>query len=154
MAFEFKQTRRVEFADTDMGGIVHFSNYYRYMEAAEHAFYRSLGLRIHAPGDESGIGWPRVATSCTYKGPLRFGDEVEIHLLVREKRTKTLTYALVLSKVEGGQRTEVARGAMTVISAVLDPVSGTIKAIPIPPEFDARIEAAPPGLLPAADDRP
>jgi len=152
MPYEFKQTRRVEFADTDMGGIMHFSNYYRYMEAAEHAFYRSLGLRIHAAGDESGLGWPRISASCRYKGPLRFDDEVEIHLLVREKRTKTLTYAFVLHRLENGRRSEVARGAMTVISAVLDPVSGTIKAIPIPPAFADRIEVAPDEALPADDD--
>ena len=35
--------RRVEFAETDMAGQVHFSNFFRYMEAAEHAFFRSLG---------------------------------------------------------------------------------------------------------------
>jgi acyl-CoA thioester hydrolase len=34
MAFEFKLTRRVEFAETDMAGIVHFSNFFRYMESA------------------------------------------------------------------------------------------------------------------------
>ena len=64
MPYEFKQTRRVEFADTDMGGIMHFANYYRYMEAAEHAFYRSLGLRIHPPGDRDGVGWPHSEPDC------------------------------------------------------------------------------------------
>ena len=47
MAYEFKVRRRVEFSETDMAGIVHYSNFFRYMEAAEHAFFRSLGLSIH-----------------------------------------------------------------------------------------------------------
>ncbi|MDB6148705.1 MAG: thioesterase superfamily protein, partial [Chthoniobacter sp.] len=38
MPYEFKLLRRVEFAETDMAGIVHFSNFFRMMEAAEHAF--------------------------------------------------------------------------------------------------------------------
>ena len=43
MPYEFKHIRRVEFAETDMAGIVHFSNFFRMMEATEHAFFRSLG---------------------------------------------------------------------------------------------------------------
>ena len=47
MACEFKLRRQVEFSDTDMAGIMHFSNFFRFMEAAEHAFFRSLGFSIH-----------------------------------------------------------------------------------------------------------
>ena len=43
MAHSFSMTRSVTFAETDMAGILHFSNYFRYMEEAEHAFFRSLG---------------------------------------------------------------------------------------------------------------
>ena len=46
MAHRFTFTDRVQFADTDMAGIVHFSNYFRYMERAEHAFFRSLDMSI------------------------------------------------------------------------------------------------------------
>ena len=49
VAYEFKIVREVEFSDTDMAGIMHFSNFFRFMEAAEHAFFRSLGLSIHTP---------------------------------------------------------------------------------------------------------
>ena len=31
---------------TDMAGIVHFSNFYKWMEQCEHEFFRSLGLSI------------------------------------------------------------------------------------------------------------
>ena len=47
MPYEFKMTRLVEFAETDMAGIMHFANYFRYMEVVEHAFFRSLGLSVH-----------------------------------------------------------------------------------------------------------
>ena len=86
MPHEFKLTRRIEFADTDMAGIVHFANFFRMMEATEHAFFRSLGLTIH--GHEAGTttGWPRVSATCDYRAPLRFEEEVEIH-----PKTLTLT---------------------------------------------------------------
>ena len=34
MAYEYQITRRVEFAETDMEGIMHFSNFFRFMESA------------------------------------------------------------------------------------------------------------------------
>ena len=42
----FMMQRRVELADTDMAGIVHFSAYFRYAETAEHEFFREGTLRI------------------------------------------------------------------------------------------------------------
>ena len=44
---EHRLKRRVQFYETDMAGIVHFSCYFRYMEEAEHAMWREAGLSIH-----------------------------------------------------------------------------------------------------------
>src|SRR6266540_283757 len=76
MPYEFKLVHRVEFADTDMAGIIHFASYFRYLEVTEHAFFRSLGLSIMGDGD---VGWPRVHVACDFKHPLRFEEEVEAH---------------------------------------------------------------------------
>ena len=43
---EFSIRRRVQFAETDLAGIAHFSNFVRWMEETEHAFFRSLGMSI------------------------------------------------------------------------------------------------------------
>ncbi len=108
MAYDYRQIRRVEFVDTDLAGVMHFSNYFRFMEAAEHAFYRSLGLRIHPrPGDHE-IGWPRVAATCAFTAPLRFDDKVEIQLIVRAKKEKSITYDFIFRKLEDGESAEVA----------------------------------------------
>ena len=142
MAYEFKLTRRVEFSETDMAGIAHFSNFFRYMEAAEHAFFRSLGFSIVSEG----IGWPRVHADCDFKSPIRFEDEVEIHLLVREKREKSISYAVIFRKLNGEAR-EVARGNLTVACVARDKPGGAMKSVPIPPEIASKIEAAPKELL-------
>src|SRR5215831_6794970 len=52
----FRTQRRVEFADTDMAGIVHFANFFRYMEAAEVEFLRSRGLSVAMIWDGQKIG--------------------------------------------------------------------------------------------------
>src|SRR5213594_652989 len=108
MAYEFKVTRRVEFSDTDMVGIVHYSNFFRYMESAEHAFFRSLGFSVLLNQFELPLGLPRVHAECDYKHPLRFEDEVEIHLLVSEKRSKSLSYQFRISKINVSPPVEVA----------------------------------------------
>ena len=74
MPYEFKVVRRVEFSETDMAGIMHFSNFFRFMETAEHGFFRSLGLAIINDKAHPGIGWPRVRAECDYKAPLHFQD--------------------------------------------------------------------------------
>src|SRR6266404_4217980 len=99
MAYEFKVVRRVEFSETDMAGIVHFSNFFRYMETAECGFFRSLGFSIVTQGVEPPVGWPRVHAECDYKQPLRFEDEVEIQMLVSRKRAKSLSYAFRFRKL-------------------------------------------------------
>ncbi len=140
MAHDFRMIHRVEFADTDMAGIIHFSSYFRYMEVTEHAFFRSLGFSI--AGRDEGIGWPRVHVSCDFRLPLRFEDEVEVQLIVREKKSKSLTYDFVFRKV-GSASQEVARGSLTAVCVRADAETGQMKAATIPESIAAKIEAAP-----------
>ena len=145
MAYQYKIRRLVEFSDTDMAGIVHHAVYYRYMEAAEHAFFRSLGLTVAPPKTPASVGWPRVHTEADFSGPLRFEDEVEVHLLVAEKKSKALTYAFRLRRLTGPTRVEVARGRITVVCVRM--INGRMKATNIPKAIAAKIQVAPPRLL-------
>jgi len=144
MASEYKLTRRVEFAETDMAGIMHFANFFRYMEAAEHAFFLSIGLSVHGAFEGRTIGWPRVEAACSFTRPLRFEDTVEVHMLVREKRARALRCEYLFRKIDGEEATEVARGKMTLVCAELDEAARSMKAIEIPEAINSRIEVAPP----------
>lgn len=62
--------RKVNFADTDLAGIVHFSNILRYVEEAEHASM----LEVNVPPVHSKGGFPKVHVDCDYRSPIRFGD--------------------------------------------------------------------------------
>jgi len=147
MAFEFKLTRRVEFAETDMAGIVHFSNFFRYMENAEHAFYRSLGGCVIMNELDPPLGFPRVHAECDYRRPIRFEDNLEIHLLVRDKRAKVLSYLFKFRKLtENGPSEEVARGILTVV-CVAHNRDGSMNSAPIPDFLANQIEIAPLELL-------
>lgn len=133
--------RRVEFFETDMAGIVHYSNYFRYMEACEQAFFRSLGTSL--VDSNYHVGWPRVHASCDFKRPLKFEDEVEVILHVTEKKQKSLSYQITFMK--SGE--EIARGNITTVCVTRDQ-NGNMKSIDIPEAIASQIETAPPEQLP------
>ena len=130
----FVTRRRIEFADTDMGGIVHFARFFVFLETAEHEFLTALGSAPVERRDGRQIGWPRVAASLEYQSPARLGDELTIELTVAKKGTRSMTYAFDVSV---GDR-PVARGRITSVCCVLDDPAG-VRAIPIPDELARRI---------------
>jgi len=142
MTAPFVTHRRVEFFDTDAAGIIHFSSYYRYMEEAEHAWFRSLGLSVMNPQpDGTVIGWPRVSANCTFEAPVRFEDMLEIRLSVERKGVKSLTVRYEF--FHGGHR--VAHGRMKT-ACCLCRHNAPLVSIPLPPEYDSVIhESLPDG---------
>ena len=151
MTHRFTMARRVEFADTDLAGIVHFANFFRYMEATEHAFFRSLGHSVHPGGDGddelAGTGWPRVNVSCEYRAPIGFEEEVEIELLIEEVRTKSIRYLYRFWKSNGEKKTLAATGRMTSVCVKMGDSGEGMKAVSIPAVIREKIEAAPPEAL-------
>jgi len=146
MPCEFIVARRVEFSETDMAGIVHYSNFFRYMETAEHGFFRSLGFSVVMDKFDPPVGWPRVHAACDYLQPLRFEDEVEIHMLVSEKKPRSLSYVFRFRKLNARAPVEVARGELTVV-CVTRSADGTMVAATIPKAIADQIEVAPAKLL-------
>lgn len=138
MAHEFRMRREVTFAETDMAGILHFSNYFRYMEEVEHAFFRSLGHSVHSDSKTGNFGWARREATCSYARPLRYQDEVELHLRVREKRSKAIVYETRF--LLDGE--EVARGSIAAVCIAKDE-DGNLRAATMPREIDAIIQVAP-----------
>jgi acyl-CoA thioester hydrolase len=132
MPAEFIYRRRVQFAETDMAGIVHFSMYLRYMEEAEHALWRSVGLRIASP--DTGLGFPRVAASCEFKASLRFEEEFDVHVRVEAVGRRSIRYGFTLRRGED----ILATGSMTSVSVETVP-GGTARSIELPPEVIARL---------------
>ena len=132
----FTTHRKVEFADTDMGGIVHFSRFFVFMETAEHEFLKSLGSSVHFSVGDKQYGWPRVDASCTYHSPARYGDELQIQVTVTHQGRRSMRYELVFS-VDGRS---IATGQISAVCCQLNDPDG-LKAVPIPAELSAKIAA-------------
>jgi acyl-CoA thioester hydrolase len=140
MAQTYITRRRVEFFETDLAGIVHFANYYRYMEMAEHEFFRSVGLKIHGTLPDGTIfGWPRVAASCSFLSPARYDDEIEIRLTVLRRTARSLTTGYEIRRGE----TLLATGEMKTAYCII-PAEGQIESAPMPSECADRLGDAKP----------
>lgn len=130
----FETQRRVEFADTDMAGVVHFTRFFQYMEEAEHAFLRSRGLSVVMRWNGQELGWPRVAASCEYFGPAYFEDVLTIRLELTRIGNKSLTYTVEFFR-EGEL---IGRGQMTTCCCRIHP-DRRMTAIELPPELRQRL---------------
>jgi len=130
----FVATRRVEFADTDAAGIMHFSAYFRFMEAAEHAFLRQRGMSVVLPEHDSHISWPRVAAGCDYRGPATFEDLLETEVTVERLGTKSVTFRFLIRR----DQTLLAEGHMTSVCCRITPGQPP-QSIPIPESIRARL---------------
>jgi acyl-CoA thioester hydrolase len=131
----FRTTRVVEFGDTDMAGIVHFANFFRYMEAAEHAFLRSLGLSVVLEFEGEKYGLPRVSASCDYIRPARFGEVLTITLSVAKLGRSSIAYTFDFKHNEEA----IARGSVTAVFCRF--AEGGPKACEMPETFRLKLAA-------------
>jgi YbgC/YbaW family acyl-CoA thioester hydrolase len=89
---EHIEETRVAWADTDAGGRIHFTAVFRWVEAAETALMRRLGLL-----DEWG-NYPRRRVEVDYRKVLVFEDEIEVRLRVVRVGTTSITYAWAIAR--------------------------------------------------------
>ena len=107
----FRTSRRIEFAYTDMAGIVHFSNFFRFTEAAEVSFLHAKGLSVALGWEGERLGFPRVSATCDYHQPARFEDVIDIDVTLEKLGSKSVTYTFEFTRA--GEL--IARGRVTSV---------------------------------------
>ena len=96
---------KVAWVDTDAGGRIHFTAVFRWVEAAETALMRRIGLM------EGWSDYPRRHVEADYLEVLVFEDDVDVRLRVEGVGTTSITYAWEIAKAG-----EVAvQGSHTVV---------------------------------------
>ncbi len=139
MTTPFRTTHRVEFHETDMAGIVHFSNFFRFMEVAEVEFLRAHGLHVSWREAHGRYGFPRVSATCDYFKPVRFEDIIDITVTVEQVGTKSVSY--IHEFRHAGSL--IARGKITAVYVRVDE-DHKLQAIEIPAEIRAKLLSAGP----------
>jgi len=133
----YRTTRRIEFCDTDMAGIVHFANFFRFMESAEVEFLRSRGLSVKLDWEGRAIGFPRVSATCDYLRPARFEEVLDVAVAIDNLGTKSVTFGFVFSR----HGEDIARGKVTSACCLIKP-GNQLEAIEIPATYRQRLLAA------------
>ncbi|HMM22925.1 MAG TPA: thioesterase family protein [Selenomonadales bacterium] len=87
---------KVRFAETDMMGVVHHANYFRWFEMGRVAFLKEAGvylLELMADG----ILFPITDVSCQYRASARFDDGIVIETTMAElnKAKMVFTYRVI-----------------------------------------------------------
>lgn len=70
--------RKVNYYETDKMAIVHHSNYIRFLEEARIHMLEQVGYPFDKM-EADGVWIPVLSAECSYKFPLKFGDEFEVH---------------------------------------------------------------------------
>lgn len=74
-------SRKAYYYETDGMGIVHHSNYIRWMEEARINWLENIGYP-YTRIEESGLMIPVLSAECEYKYPVRFDEEFEIQMIL------------------------------------------------------------------------
>ena len=98
MSFSFE--RKINYYETDKMGVVHHSNYIRFLEEARCAWLQKINMPFDVL-EENGITIPVLGVNCKYKHHVTFGDTIEIKPYIKEYTGVKMTvgYEIVEKKI-------------------------------------------------------
>ena len=113
---------KVRYYETDKMGIVHHSNYIRWMEEARLDYLEQLGQRVDKL-EADGVISPVVSVSCNYKISCIFGDIVEIKVKLIEYTGIRYVFEYEIVRAGSGETAATGRSEHCVINKDGRPVS-------------------------------
>lgn len=100
MKFIFE--RKINYYETDKMGVVHHSNYIRYMEEARCAWLESIEMPFSVL-EENGVTIPVLGVNCTYKHHVTFGNTIIIKPYTKEYSGVRMTVGYEMIEKETGK---------------------------------------------------
>jgi acyl-CoA thioester hydrolase len=94
--YPFAHRIRVRFAETDAMGIVHHSRYLPYLEEARVAYLRAIG-HPYTDWRDQGLDAAVLEAYVRYRTPLRFDDELDVHLVLAAATRTTFQMAYLIT---------------------------------------------------------
>lgn len=95
-AYDHKHRIRVRFCETDAMGIVHHSRYLPYLEETRVSYLRHIG-HPYSENQAAGIDYGVLEQWIQYIRPLRFDEEVDVHMVVAGGTRTTFEIAYLLT---------------------------------------------------------
>lgn len=106
MGYQFE--RKINYYETDKMGVVHHSNYIRFLEEARCAWLEDIDLP-YAQMEERGVMIPVLGVNCSYKYHVTFNDTLIIKLAFSEFTGVKLTVEYTLIDKATGKTVMIAQ---------------------------------------------
>jgi acyl-CoA thioester hydrolase len=97
---------RVRYAETDAMGVVYHTNYIVWFEVGRGEYFWQQGMS-YADWERQGVNLPVSEVSARFLAPARYGDLVTVRTWVRERRSRSVTFAYEILMAGTGQRLAV-----------------------------------------------
>jgi acyl-CoA thioester hydrolase len=123
---------RVYYEDTDLGGVVYYANYLKFLERARTEWLRSLGFAQSELASVHGVVFVVRSISLDYLKPARFDDALEITVSLADVGASRIGLAQL-----------VRRGTEGLVAADVDIAcvhTATFKPVRIPVPLIEKIE--------------
>ncbi len=93
---------KVHYYETDKMGIVHHSNYIRWMEEARMDYLTKSGFSMHE-FERLGVTCPVMSLECQYKHSSTYDDEIKIDVFVEEYTGVRFVTGYVMTNIGSGE---------------------------------------------------
>ena len=94
--------RKINYYETDRMGVVHHSNYIRFLEEARCYWLESIDMPFSLL-EENGITIPVLGVNCQYKYHVTFEDTILINVFVKEYSGVRMTVGYEIKEKETGK---------------------------------------------------
>jgi len=99
---EYVYERKINYYETDRMGVVHHSNYIRYLEEARCDWLEKLEMPF-SKLEEEGITIPVLGVNCTYHNHVTFDDVIQIQISITEYTGVRMTVSYVVKDKKTGK---------------------------------------------------
>lgn len=121
--------RRVGYAETDQGGVVHHAVYLEWMEQGRIELMRARGIDVRRFEQTEGLTLVVVEAHVRYRAPARFDDEVAVETRAESVGAASVVFRYRVRRTEpSGAVTELAEG--TVRAACIELKTGRPRRFP------------------------
>lgn len=120
MSFEYK--RKINYYETDKMGVVHHSNYIRFLEEARCYWLENVGMPFDKL-EENGITIPVLDVNCSYKYHVTYGDTIIIVPKVSKFNGVRMTVEYDVTDEKTGQTVLIASTNHCFTNKELKPIN-------------------------------
>lgn len=114
--------RKVAYYETDRMGIVHHSNYIRYMEEARLSWLEENGL-AYDNLESMGIMLPVISVNAEYHKPLKFGDTFNITTKLTELTNVKITLSYEIRNSSTSELCTTGKSSHCFVNNDFKPIS-------------------------------